>query len=166
MKLILYIITFVTFSIVNCYKTFAQPSKIDTICYYIDTLKVPALDKMWEIGLEGPFKYYAIQCQCLKYNLKPTFVYNIRDQGTLVTLHDFRKMNFIALSKLIEFSRQGGGNAFNHNHILYFIEPNGYSYIKHKVRSLPPKNPLLDIDAETIKPDTIKTKNEKNKNPY
>jgi hypothetical protein len=152
-KLSFFILLFCSFN------TFAQTPKKDTIYYLIDTTKTPVKDRMWEIGEEGPLKYYSFRCACLKYNLSPTFIYNLKNEGKFISMHDLKSINLITLAKLIDFSRENLGDSFNNKHIAYFIEPNGKEFVMHKVRLIQPRKREPTIDSEIIKPDSGKTVN-------
>lgn len=126
--------------------------KKDTLYYLADTAKVPLNDRMVDIGIEAPFKYYTIQCECLAYNQKPTFYFNYEKDGRGEQLSGtgLGTIRLITLSELISLAKQQG-NGFNSQHVVFFIEPWGSEYVKHKVMLLKPQKRDPSIDTETIK---------------
>jgi hypothetical protein len=159
------LITILLASIISssCLAAQKLPTK-DTIYYLVDTIKIPVKDQMLEIGIDGPFKYYSIQCRCLKYNQMPTFIYNINrsKSNDLIKSDKIKTINFTSLSKLISLSQQDGGDSFNNYHVTFFIEHIGNNYIKHLVRLLKPQKREPTIDYEIIKNDSISKKPFKN----
>jgi len=129
-------------------KVQAQGSKGDTLYYLLDTTKTPVKDRLWVSGKEGSFKYFKIMCECLKDNSRPTFVYKLNDKGTQIDESDFRKKNFISLSKLIKLSKQTN---INKHQIIYFVEPIEDIYIKHEVHLFFVRKRKPTIDSEIIK---------------
>lgn len=126
----------------------------DTIYYFLDTAKIPVNDRIWDIGEEGPFKYYTFQCECLKYNSAPTFIYNLDKQGELINSAEMKKKHFISTVNLLKLIKENDGESFNHKHIAYFIEPFKKRYIKHIVRLIAPRKREPSIDYEIIKPNS------------
>lgn len=127
-------VIFLSVFFLNFCKVSAQDLKVlDTIYYLADTAKVPIKDRIIEIGVEGPFKYYVIKCVCLAYNQNAVFISKTADRVETINIATFKKINLISLYKLIQLANDNGGNIFNHKHIAYVLEPVGKSYVKRKV---------------------------------
>src|ERR1700748_3233165 len=111
----------------------------DTLYYLVDTAKTPIKDRLMKIEIEGPWNCFVIECACLKYNQRPVFIYELKNQNsTRVGIKAFKRIKFITLSKLIELAKDGEGDNFNNKHVAYFVEPDGKKYVMRKVRLLKP----------------------------
>jgi len=125
----------------------------DTVYYLVDTAKTPPMDRLIKVGTEGPWYFFSIECTCLKYNQRPTFIYDLKNPGSEpVNNSILKKIKFISLSKLLELSRDDAGEAFNNKHLAYFIEKKGNKYVKTKVRLLKPLRHETINDYENIQP--------------
>lgn len=130
MKKLKVIFTIIFLHLSTC--LFAQSTfKPDTVYYLVDTGKIPKNERMVEIGLEGAYRYYAIQCACLKYKQNPVFYYESKQKGTSVK--KLKNIKFVSISQLIKLSQEGEGDLFNNKHIAIFIEPEAKGFIKHQV---------------------------------
>ncbi len=131
-----------------------KPQVTDTIYYLVDTAKVPVRDRMVKVGIEGPFKFYNILCQCSKDLLMPTFIYPLNKPELTETLSEakIKGFKFISLAELLQMSQQESFDTFNNHHAVFFIEPepDGKKYLKHKVRLLHPVKKNQSIDTETV----------------
>ena len=141
----------------NLSATAQKLRKVDTVYYLVDTLKTPVNDRMLQTGIDGAFKYYAIKCECLKYDQNPTFIYNRKktENTSLITEDAFKQINFTTLTQLISLAQQDGGDSFNSRHIAYIIEQDKDGYVKHKVKLLKPQQRITGIDYEVVKRDTV-----------
>lgn len=106
---------------------------LDTIYYLADTAKVPVKDRIVEIGVEGPFRYFAIKCSCLAYNQNAVFISKRDDLGENISVVALKKIKLISLYHLIKLASDNGGNIFNYKHVAYILEPFERNYIKRKV---------------------------------
>jgi len=128
-------------------------SNIDTVYYLLDTTKTPLKDRMWDIGIEERYKYYTIQCPCLKFNNSPTFVYNLKEGGTKMSGDQIARLSFVSLSSLIERAKAATDLTATTLYIFYIIEKNAENeYISHKMSLLPPRQPVKYIDYDNITP--------------
>ncbi|MFI5139843.1 MAG: hypothetical protein ACHQIM_18620 [Sphingobacteriales bacterium] len=139
---------------------FAQTKqKIDSIYYLLDTVKIPVNDRIWEIGVEGNFKYYTILCPCLAYGLQPTFFYRMDFGGQIINNTNLRTVKFISISSLILKAKKFTDSSFKGKYAIFFIEGKEKEFISHKVSLRPAKKPEILIDYENITaPDSKKQK--------
>lgn len=128
-------------------------SNIDTVYYLLDTAKTPLKDRMWDIGVESRYKYYTIQCPCLKFNNSPTFVYNLKEGGTKISGDQIARFAFVSLPSLIERAKVTTDLTATTLYIFYIVEKNRENeYISHKMSLLTPRKPVTIIDYENITP--------------
>jgi hypothetical protein len=135
---------------------FAQTrQKIDSVYYLVDTAKIPANERMWDIHEEYPsFKVYIIQCPCLRYNNKPSFVYNASEvKDYRITRKQLKALKLINLPALIRKVKQFTAGDFKGKYTIFLVEPAGKGYVYHRVRLLYPLKPRSpSIDYEIISP--------------
>ncbi|GGB27640.1 MULTISPECIES: hypothetical protein [Mucilaginibacter] len=132
-------------------------SNIDTIYYLLDTANTPVKDRMWDIGVESQYKYYAIQCPCLKFNNYPTFVFNVKDPGRKISGDQITAFNFVSLSSLIERAKKTSDLTAQTLYVFYIVEKSDANeYVSHKIRLLPTRQQVTTIDKENILPVTDK----------
>jgi len=137
------------------FSCFAQRHyKEDTIYYLIDTAKTPVKERMWDISADNIYKYYTIQCPCLKYDGKPTFFYDIegKDSGTLIRKKKLKAIKLVNLSFLILKSKQIENNDYRNDYHIFLIEPKEKIYVMHEVSFV---NPAIHIVSP---PDVIERK--------
>jgi len=129
-------------------------NKIDSIYYLVDTTKTPLKDRMWEIDMEYPsFKVYTIVCSCLRYDQKPTFLYDtLKNKGTIISKSQLKALFLIKLSSLITKAQQYTSVGFKGRYAIFIVEPIGKKYIYHRVNLLTPRGP--SIDYENIPPNS------------
>jgi len=128
---------------------------IDSIYYLIDTAKVPANARMWDIYEEYPsFKVYVIKCPCLQYDKEPSFIYDINKiKGQTISKKELKDFKFINLVALILKVKQFTERGFKGEYAIFLVEPTGKKYILHQVRLLKPtKSREVSIDYENISP--------------
>jgi len=158
MKKIFFIILF--FCSINAFAQVKQ--KIDSIYYLLDTIKVPANARMWDIHEEYPsLKIYSIRCHCLQYDKEPTFVYNIgNEKDYIISKKDLSIIKCVNLTTLILKSKQFTAIGFKEKYAIFRIEPSGKKYVVRRVRLLKPNKPREpSIDYENITaPDPTKQK--------
>jgi hypothetical protein len=149
------------FSIILClnfYAAFAQKAvvhNIDSVYYLIDTANSSVKDRMWDIGVESTSKYFTIECPCLKYNAKPTFIYRIKEPAQIINKNAFEKLNIRSLAMLINYAKQTTDLTATELYIYFFIEKNNDNeYVMHKVRLMAPRKQQVIIDYENIQRDT------------
>lgn len=114
--------------------------KIDSVYYLLDTAKTPVNDRMWDIHEENPsLKFYVINCICLAYNSKPSFVFDMSTaKSEVIDKRGLRAIKLVSLSALIEQAKQFSDNKEPEGHQSFFlIEPAGKKYVVHKVRLIP-----------------------------
>jgi len=154
------------FLIILCFSLYvsrAQKSTINnnnSLYYFIDTVSTPVKDGMWQIGIEGPFKYYSVKCPCLEYNQQPTFLYNYikSPEGKVISKDELRRLKFISLPNLITLVKNVDYKGFKNKYAIFFIEPLGKGFSCKRVFFSPPRKPQINIDYEIIHSDTIKHK--------
>ena len=137
MKNILFLILLFVFS----GNVIAQNSKkIDSIFYLLDTLKTSVNDRMWDIGIDGQFKYYTIECACLEHGLKPTFLYRLDDMGKV---YDSKQIGVLKQSSLINLinSAKKLATVKDKGTSFFIIEPAKNKYVVHKVFLIEPRKP-------------------------
>jgi len=126
--------------------------KIDSVYYLLDTTKTPVNDRMWDIHEENPIlKFYVINCNCIRYDYEPSFVYDISStKCEIINKKRLRAIKLVSLSKLIEQAKefltdrtQGSRQSF------FLIEPAGKKYAIHQVRVLPYKTGKI-VDFENV----------------
>jgi hypothetical protein len=134
--------------------------KQDSVYYFVDTLHTSPKDRMWEIDVEGPFKYYSVKCPCLEYNQQPTFLYNYikSPEGKVISKDELRRLKFISLPNLITLVKSVDYKGFKNKYAIFFIEPLGKGFSCKRVFFAPPRKPQINIDYEIIHSDTIKNK--------
>jgi len=130
------------------YSLSVHAQKIDSVYYLLDTAKTPIRDRMWEIGIEVPFKYYTVLCPCLKYNNQLTFAHKIGETGKMYK--NINLMRLTTLPDLISKAKKHVDNGFN-GYTFFLIEHSGKSYVVYKVGIVPPKDNKPSIDYENIK---------------
>ncbi|MES2064977.1 MAG: hypothetical protein V4456_23875 [Bacteroidota bacterium] len=119
--------------ITNLSNSFAQTiSKKDTIYYFIDTAKIPVLDRMIRVDIANPHKFYTINCPCLSSGSNPVFRTNINNT-TPVNKSKVAKIKFISLAKLIELVRKNDTPYFNDAVTIFFIEAREKIFIQERV---------------------------------
>lgn len=144
--------------IVSSLSALAQKQqKADTLFYLVDTTKAPVNDRTVQIGVDGSFKYYAIKCECLKFDQMPTFFYNLKKDKlySLITEDSFKQINFATLDQLINLFQTNKGGSFNSRHVIYFIEYENGAHVKHRVKLFIPPKKIPTIDYENIKKDSL-----------
>lgn len=148
------ILFILSFALTISFSSFAiiKPQVTDTLYYLVDTTKVPVKDRMMKIGVEANFKFYNILCQCSKDLLMPTFIYSLNKPELTETLSKSKaeELKFISLAELLQMSQQESFDIFNNHHTVFFIEPDGNKYLKHKVTFLHPVKRNQSIDTETV----------------
>jgi hypothetical protein len=143
-------------------KTYAQKTgKVTSIYYLIDTAKVPVNARMWDIHMEYPsLKLYTIECPCMQYGQKPTFVYDtsaIRDY--VINKKKLSTIKFTSLTVLILKSKQITTIGSKGRYSIFIVEPKGEKYVVHPVRLIKPLKPRdRSIDYENMPLDTSKIK--------
>jgi hypothetical protein len=151
MKKLFFIIVFL-----NTFTAFSQKSsKIDSTYYLIDTAKIPANARMWEIHEEyTSFKEFVIQCPCLRYNQQPSFIYDEKAPTSgLISKKELDKLKLVNLTTLIAKAKKFTDMGYTGKYFIGFIEPRGKEYIFHEVRLLNPVKPRNpSIDYENIQP--------------
>jgi hypothetical protein len=151
-------------SIILCfvfYTSYAQKTianRVDSIYYLIDTAKTPFNDRMWDIGIEGSFKYYTIACSCLQYNRQPTFFYRTNFKGQVIKQKDLNRFKFIKLSDLIIKAKKYTDTTYKGKYAIFFVEHSDGKFILHKVSLSEPRKPVVNIDYEIMPMDSTKTK--------
>ncbi len=125
-------------------KTFARSQKqIDSIYFLVDTNRVSANDRLWNIYSEGIYKYYAIQCPCLKLNGRPTFFHLNEAKGQVIDHTRLKSIKLINLAALIVRSKQFLDKDVDREPDMFFlVEPKGKKYIIHNVDLI---NPAIHI---------------------
>ena len=148
---------FAMFILGFCYSNLSAQvkTKVDTVFYLLDTAKTPVNDRMWEVGIELPFKQYVLKCPCLLYNSEIAFMYPIKDTGNIFDLDKLQKFKLIDLPRLIGKSKQFIENNFK-GLVFFIIEPYKNKYIIHRVGLMQPIKPFKSIDIITVLPDTLK----------
>ena len=133
--------TFYILSIFLSFHSLAWASpKADTIYYLLDLAKIPANDRMWDIHGTDQYKYYTIQCPCLKFNGKPTFVSETSDKGQIINKTQIKDFKLISLEALISRSKALLDNNIQPGAVSFFlIEPEAKNYVIRKVITLNPE---------------------------
>ena len=110
---------------------------------------------MWDINADKIYKYYTIQCPCLKNEGKPTFCYDIegKDDGTAISKKKLKAIKLVNLSFLIFKSKQIENNDYRNDYHIFLIEPKGKIYVMHEVNFV---NLAIHIVSP---PDVIERKN-------
>ncbi|MGZ3755312.1 MAG: hypothetical protein ACXVAY_21640 [Mucilaginibacter sp.] len=126
------------------FHSFAWSSpKADTIYYLLNMAKIPANDRMWDIHGTDQYKYYTIQCPCLKFNGKPTFVSETSDKGQIMNKTQIKDFTLISLEALISRSKALLDNNIQPGAVSFFlIEPEAKNYV---IRKVFPLNPEIHI---------------------
>jgi len=106
---------------------------------------------MWDIGTEGPVKYFAINCACLKYGRNPTFTYKASLQGKVITRKAFNKLNTIDLVSLIKIAKQFAEGKESPYSTIIFISKEEGKYKTYRMNVLPAQKPYVSEDYITIK---------------
>ena len=133
-------------------------AKVDTVYYLLDTAKTPVNDRMWEVGIEElPFKHYVINCPCLTYDQKPSFIHRVNDLGEIITGKSLARLQLSNITTLIDKSKKFIENNFK-GYAFYIIEPDKKKYIMHKMGLVRPIKSTPSIDIITVLPDTLKKK--------
>jgi hypothetical protein len=151
---------YIVFLLLCCFNTYAQKSrKIDSVYYLLDTTKTSVNDRMWEIELESEFKYYTLQCPCLQFDNKPTFLYKVDiNKGQIIKRKNLKSIKFIKLSDLIIDAKKYADVNFNKKFVFFFVEPYKKDFICHQIGLLFPKKRSVSIDYEVMPLDTSKIK--------
>jgi hypothetical protein len=146
---------------IGFYTAFAQKARInsiDSIYYFVDTIKTPAKERILEIGIESPYQYFTIKCPCLKYNAEPTFVYKLTDSGGKIDKSAFDKLNTVSLVKLINLAKQTADLTATTLYIYFFVEKKSNNeFVIHKARLVMPRKPEVIIDYQKVTFETTKT---------
>jgi hypothetical protein len=153
------IVLLILFLWIDLKAAFAQSKvKRDTIYYVIDTAKIPVNARMLDIGVEGPYKYYTIQCPCLEYGQRPNFTYRRDVKDKLMTASQLKSIKQVNLISLIQKAKEFTNKAFTSTYAFFFIEPNGKGYVIHQVHLATPINQEPIVDFITVTNDTVKTR--------
>ncbi len=108
---------------------------------------------MWNIQEEvSPLKLYVINCDCIRYDYQPSFLYDMSTKSEIIDKRKLRTIKLVSLSALIEKAKQFlTEKAQEGNHSFFLIEPAGKKYVVHKVRLVPYKTGK-SVDFENISP--------------
>ncbi|WP_295650158.1 hypothetical protein [uncultured Mucilaginibacter sp.] len=137
----------------------AQTSKkTDYIYCLIDTAGTPENARMWNIGIEGPFKCFAIECPCLEYGREPTLFYRLPMQGQIITREQLNKFHLISLVELIKKAKQVTDKKYDGDYVVYIIEPDASGYIVHETQFITPIKDEATLDYSIVHPDSLKLK--------
>jgi hypothetical protein len=127
---------------------FGQTSKIDTVYYVVDTARVPAKDRLFEIGDEGNAHYYSLTCQCFPGLTDPVFTYVKQRSGQVLNATKMRSIKTSSVSELIKIAARFGSDKIL-RHAFYFIEPRDGQMIMNKVNLLlPQKRKAANSESE------------------
>ncbi len=108
----------------------AQSVKRDTLYYLLDTLAVPAKDRLFKYESENAnIKWITINCPCLDHNIKPGFRMNISKQK-IVDRKWLQTNQTIGLSSLLNYLKTHASQKLSNSFDLFFVEPNGRKSFK------------------------------------
>jgi len=153
----------IAFLFLHSFNIYGQKApKSDSIYYLVDTLHTSPKDRMWEIDIEGPFKYYSVKCPCLEYNQQPTFLYNYNKspEGIAISQEELKRLKFISLPDLIALVKNVDYKSFKNKYAVFFIESVDKGLISHRVFFTQPRKPVVFKDYIYIKKDTAKIQKE------
>jgi hypothetical protein len=102
----------------------AQSIKKDTLYYFLDTLAVPAKDRLFSYEAENAnIKWVTINCPCLDFGVKPEFRMVTTSQK-IVDINWLQGHETVGLSYLLNYLRTKDNARLISNFDLFFIERN------------------------------------------
>lgn len=108
----------------------AQSIKKDTLYYLLDTVSVPAKDRLFSYEAENAtIKWITINCPCLEYGIKPPFRMNISNQK-IVSREWLQTNETVGLTYLLSYLRTKDSPSLSNSFDLFFVEPNDSSSLK------------------------------------
>jgi hypothetical protein len=149
MKIKLFLLICLCFSLLTN-SVFAQSKiKKDTIYYLLDTLKIPVNDRIVTSQKMGNATFTEIKCPCVNRNDHPWF-YSPDSKKKIFSKDKFRSIKLINLVSLIEIVKNSGDN-FNKKYSFFIIEPMNNEYIVRET--------FFDGRETTVAIDSVTTKN-------
>lgn len=108
----------------------AQSTRRDTLYYLLDTLAVPAKDRLFTYESENAtIKWITINCPCLEYGIKPPFRMNISKQR--IVAREWLQINeTVSLPYLLNYLRTKDSPSLSNSFDLFFVEPNDAHSLK------------------------------------
>lgn len=99
------------------------PAK-DTVYFLVDTLAVPAKDRMFEITDEGKFKTFGLLCKCYQFGMDAYFYHDLTSGKKFIDREEFEKIKTVSINELITITAQFAKDKIDKT-AFYFIEPDG-----------------------------------------
>ncbi|WP_025145976.1 hypothetical protein [Pedobacter jeongneungensis] len=142
MKKIKFLIFAFLFFSVYIAKAQTQKIKKDTVYYLLDTLSVPAKDRMFKVEREGPAMVYQLQCKCYPYSTSITFYYDInRKKEKIIKISEAKKIKTVSITELISLAVKSLLKEEANEYKFVFLEPSGNDINLINMVLAPPYNP-------------------------
>ena len=132
--------------IISLIANYAFANKIikrDTVFYLLDTTNWAVKDRMWVEGIEGKFRYYILQCPCLQYEAKPTFICRTEEAGEIVSNDFLTDHTLVSLPDLIVKTKKYLKSSNKNSTVFFIVEHINGSYLKRRVGLITPEKQFI-----------------------